>query len=137
MPTDKTQGQSAKDKKIVEEIERKHGKTPAQLFEERDKRVRDAIALKEPDRVPVLLGEGVFAAKYSGLPLSAMYYDLAAFRDACRKAFWISSRTYARQAWAAIPANPDTSGNTSPALAGRKPAPEYPLSVRRRGIHEG
>lgn len=86
MATDKTQGQSAKDKKIMEEIERKHGKTPAQLFEERDKRVRDAIALKEPDRVPVLLGEGVFAAKYSGLPLSAMYYDLEAFREATRKA---------------------------------------------------
>ena len=28
MATDKTQGQSAKDKKIMEEIERKHGKTP-------------------------------------------------------------------------------------------------------------
>jgi hypothetical protein len=85
MPTYRTKSQTAKEKKIVEEIERKYGKTPGQLFEERDKRVRDAIALREPDRVPVVLGEGVFAAKYAGLPLSSMYYDIGAYREACRK----------------------------------------------------
>jgi hypothetical protein len=69
-----------------EAIQKKTGKTPEELYEERDKRIRDAIALKEPDRVPILLGEGVFAAKYSGLPLSAMYYDLEAFREATCKA---------------------------------------------------
>lgn len=71
--------------RLRQEIEKKHGKTPEQLFAERDQRVRDAIALREPDRVPVTLGEGVFAAKYAGLPLSSMYYDVAAFRAACRK----------------------------------------------------
>ncbi len=32
-------------KNLRKEIERKHGKTPEQLFEEREKRVRDAIEL--------------------------------------------------------------------------------------------
>jgi len=70
---------------IRAEIEKKHGKTPEQLFAEREKRVIDAVELRESDRVPLTLGEGVFAARYAGLPVSAMYYDLAAYRRACRK----------------------------------------------------
>lgn len=70
---------------LREEIERKHGKSVEQLYDEREKRVRDAVELREPDRVPITLGEGVFAAKYAGIPLSAMYYDHAAYREACRK----------------------------------------------------
>ena len=73
------------EKQIRAEIEKKHGKTPEQLFVEREKRVTDAVELREPDRVPVTLGEGVFAARYAGLPVSVMYYDLAAYRRACRK----------------------------------------------------
>jgi len=33
------------EKRLREEIEKKHGKTPEELYEEREKRVRDAIAL--------------------------------------------------------------------------------------------
>ena len=76
---------SQEEKRLRDEIEKKHGKTPEQLYEERDRRVRDTIALKEPDRVPVMVGAGVFAARYAGLPVSAMYYDHIAFREACRK----------------------------------------------------
>lgn len=58
---------------------------PEELYEEREQRVRDAIQLKEPDRVPVVLGGAYFAARYTGIPASSMYYDLAAWKAAYRK----------------------------------------------------
>lgn len=64
---------------------KKTGKTPEELYEEREKRVRDAIELKEPDRVPVLLGSTYFAAKYTGLPPAAAYYDAIAWKEANKK----------------------------------------------------
>ncbi|MBI2850750.1 MAG: hypothetical protein HYX80_06885 [Chloroflexi bacterium] len=74
-----------KEKKLIAEIEKKHCKTVAQLREEREKRVEDAIELRVPDRVPVTVQTGVFAAHYAGLPASALYYDHAAYRAACKK----------------------------------------------------
>ena len=46
---------------------------------------RTRSALRLPDRVPVTIQTGVFAARYAGLPLSSMYYDHAAYREACLK----------------------------------------------------
>lgn len=79
----------AESRKLREKIEKKHGKSVEQLYEEREKRVRDAIELKVPDRVPVWLGMGnfFFAARYCGLTTSSMYYDQAAFREAGKKTF--------------------------------------------------
>lgn len=71
--------------KKAEESRQKSGKTPAQLYEEREKRVRDAIQLREPDRVPVRLETHAFPARYAGVPKSAAYYDLAAWREATKK----------------------------------------------------
>jgi len=69
---------------LREEIERKTGKTPEQLYEEREKRVRDAIELKEPDKVPLwIIPE---PGKMSGLPQSAAYYDPVAWKEAIRNA---------------------------------------------------
>ncbi len=73
------------EKRLIAEIEKKHGKTVDQLREEREKRVRDAMQLRVPDRVPVNVNSGVFAAKYAGLTGSVMYYDTAAYREACKK----------------------------------------------------
>ncbi len=73
------------EKKLIEEIEKKHGKTVSQLSEEREKRVSDAILLKLPDRVPVTVGTGVFAARYAGLTASATYYDPTGYREASKK----------------------------------------------------
>ncbi len=70
---------------LGQEIERKTGKAPELLYEERVKRVRDAMELRQPDRVPVTIQTGIFAARYAGLTASAMYYDHDAFREACRK----------------------------------------------------
>jgi hypothetical protein len=38
-----------------------------------------------PDRVPVVIGTGVFAARYGGLTASALYYDHPAYKEACKK----------------------------------------------------
>jgi hypothetical protein len=61
--------------KIREKIEKKHGKTPEQLYDEREARVRAAIELKDPDRVPVSLRMTYFPARYTGIHKSAAYYD--------------------------------------------------------------
>ncbi|UCC16740.1 MAG: hypothetical protein JSU58_10310 [Dehalococcoidales bacterium] len=74
-----------KEKRLIDEIEKKHGKSVEQLRREREQRVIDAMNLKEPDRVPVTIYSGGFAAKYSGLPQSSMYYDPAAYTEACLK----------------------------------------------------
>lgn len=67
------------------DIEKKTGKTPEQLYDEREKRVMDTIALKEPDRVPVAFHAGLFPLIYAGLPLSAAFYDPAPYREAVIK----------------------------------------------------
>jgi hypothetical protein len=67
------------------EIERTTGKTPEQLYEEREKRVRDAIELREPDRVPVRLETHAFPARYAGIPVAASFYDPVAWKEATRK----------------------------------------------------
>ena len=72
-------------RKLRQEIEKKNGKTVEELHEEREKRVNDAIELRVPDRVPVTIQTGVFAARYAGIPVSSMYYDHDAYRKACVK----------------------------------------------------
>jgi len=67
------------------EAERKHGKSPEQLYEEREARIRDAIALRQPDRVPVRMGMTYFPATYAGIPKSVAYYDAAAWHQAVIK----------------------------------------------------
>ena len=71
--------------KLVDEIEKRHGKTIEEIVSEREKRVKDALELKVPDRVPVTVMTGAFAAKYAGLKASAEYYDQAGYREACKK----------------------------------------------------
>jgi hypothetical protein len=68
---------------LKEEIEQKTGKTAAQLYEEREKRVRDVIALKVPDRVPLKVN--LNTSKYTGIPNSAAYYDPISWKRAMRQ----------------------------------------------------
>jgi hypothetical protein len=68
---------------LKKEIERKTGKTTEQLYEEREKRVRDVIELKVPDRIP--LTAYVNMSLYTGIPNSAAYYDPIGFKRATRK----------------------------------------------------
>lgn len=69
-------------RKAREEIERKSGKAPEELFAERDKRVRDTIDLKVPDRVPVAMAGDYFHLKNAGVPLPALFYNHPAYKQA-------------------------------------------------------
>ena len=76
------------EKRLKEEIEKRHGKTIEELYREREKRIFDAMQLKKPDRVPVVLFDvPLLACRYSGLPFSAAYYDAPAWRAAFKRLF--------------------------------------------------
>jgi hypothetical protein len=81
----------AETKKYIEEnlllkkqIEEKTGKTIEQLYNERNKRVLDAIELKKPDRVPFSFI--IEVQSYAGIPNSASYYDPITMKRAMRRA---------------------------------------------------
>jgi uroporphyrinogen-III decarboxylase len=61
------------------------GKTAAQLVEEKENRIMNAIRLKPTDRVPIICGMGYFPARYAGIPSSAAYYDYPAWYGAYKK----------------------------------------------------
>ncbi len=59
-------------------------KTAEELYAEREKRVLDAIALKKPDRVPVVALFSFFPAGYSGMTVEEVMYD----PDKLWQAYW-------------------------------------------------
>jgi len=61
-------------------------KTPEELFEERTKRVEDAIQLKVPDRVPFLPFFSFFPAKCAGISFEEAMYDYDKLGLAWKKA---------------------------------------------------
>jgi hypothetical protein len=61
------------------------GKTPRQLYDERVKRIEDAVHLKIPDRVPVVVSLGYFPAKYTGITCQDAFYNPVKWKDACIK----------------------------------------------------
>jgi hypothetical protein len=68
---------------LKKQIEEQTGKQIEQLYEERTKRVRDVIELREPDRVPfMVLAE---PHNYSGIPKSAAFYDPITLKRTMRK----------------------------------------------------
>lgn len=62
-------------KKLKSEIEKRNKKPVEELFAEKQKRLWAAIDMKEPDRVPFILGSTYFPCKYAGIPFSSAYYD--------------------------------------------------------------
>ncbi len=83
MPSSITVKEYEKENRLLKEkIEEKYGKTCEQLYEEREKRARDAIEMKIPDRIP-LVSHPDFQA-YTGIPNSAAYYDPITFKRAMR-----------------------------------------------------
>ena len=81
--TEKSYGEHLK--KLRGEIEKKHGKSVEQLYQERQKRLWDAIEMRQPDKVPVALGGNYLAARMDGLPYSALYYDPVAWKESYTK----------------------------------------------------
>ncbi len=68
-----------------EAIQKKHGKTSEQLYLEKEERIMTAIHMEVPDRVPVAVYGGYFPMFYVGVPTSAAFYDLGAYRRAVIK----------------------------------------------------
>jgi hypothetical protein len=60
-------------------------KTPEELYQERTKRIQDAIQLREPDRVPFAPFCTFFAAKYGGLTYEEAMYDFDKLERALEK----------------------------------------------------
>jgi uroporphyrinogen-III decarboxylase len=76
------------EKRLKQDIEKRNGKSVAELYREREKRIFDAMQMKVPDRVPVILFDvPLLACRYTGLPYSAAYYDAPAWRAAFKKMF--------------------------------------------------
>jgi uroporphyrinogen-III decarboxylase len=76
------------EKRLKEEIEKRNGKTVAELYRERETRIFDAMCMKVPDRVPVVLFDvPLLACRYYGLPYSTAYYDAPAWKAAFKMMF--------------------------------------------------
>jgi len=50
-------------------------KTSEELYDERERRVTDAIELRTPDRLPIIVRFHFFPAKYTGLTAAQLMYD--------------------------------------------------------------
>src|SRR3972149_4142651 len=70
-------------RQIREEIERRTGKSCEELYEEREKRARDVIELREPDRIPFSVNAALHS--YTGIHNSAAYYEPIAYKMAMRQ----------------------------------------------------
>jgi hypothetical protein len=57
----------------------------AQAYKDRTTRITKALQLKEPDRVPVFLPAGLYAASYAGTNLGTVMYDYAELKRAWLK----------------------------------------------------
>ncbi len=79
-----TQKYMAENLLLKKQIEERTGRTVEQTYNERNQRVRDAIELKKPDRVPFSFI--VEAHTYAGIPNSASYYDPIAMKRVMRQA---------------------------------------------------
>ena len=91
-------------KQYRSEIESRHGKSIDEIREERENRIDNVLNLRVPDRVPTTMQSGVFACRYTGIPLSAMYYDSIAYAQACLKTI--------------VDFEPDTSGSITSGNSG-------------------
>ena len=56
------------------------------LYQRKMNRIEDAVQLKKPDRIPVILEFGYFVARYAGITYQDLIYDRAKCTAAYRKA---------------------------------------------------
>ncbi len=64
----------------------KNSRSPQELYQQREQRLRDALALKEPDRIPFVLTINYFPARYiGGLTNADAFTQYDAWREATKK----------------------------------------------------
>jgi hypothetical protein len=68
---------------LKQQIEKRTGKTTLQLYAEREKRIRDAVELRQPDRVPFSIHDDF--PGYGKILNSAAYYDPITWRTTVRR----------------------------------------------------
>ena len=71
---------------MIEETTTMAEKTAQELYAERKKRIEDAVALREPDRVPFYYASRFWAASLAGLTFKEFMYDADKAIEATRKA---------------------------------------------------
>jgi len=103
-------------KKIKDEIERKHGKTVEQLYKEREKRAKDVTELRVPDRVPLSINAD--PANYTEIHRSAAYYDPIGWKRAVRE---VTVAFEPDMANAGLPVRSAPSAVIRPLVAGMRP----------------
>src|SRR3990172_11164768 len=70
--------------------------SPAALYEERNRRLLDQVALKETDRIPFVFGTRFWTAKFAGITFEEQMYDAGKAADAFEKAvLWLEPDGYA------------------------------------------
>ena len=57
-------------------------KSAQELYQEREQRFNDAVALRKPDRVPIVLFAEFFMTKYQGLTNKEALYDYEKMAEA-------------------------------------------------------
>ncbi len=62
------------------------GKSPEQLYAERAKRVQDAVELRQPDRIPVMLPAGYLLAEIGGITKQELHENPAKAQESLEKA---------------------------------------------------
>ena len=67
-------------------IDAASGKSPEALYAEREKRIMDAISLKQPDRLPTILFSHFWVGHYNGMTCRETMYDYAKLKEAMLKA---------------------------------------------------
>ena len=65
-----------------------------ELYQEREKRLNDAISLRVPDRVPIMVSFGFFTARYAGFTNEEVMYD----PDKLWEAQWKTTRAFPQDA---------------------------------------
>lgn len=63
----------------------KSKKSFQELFQEREKRIKDVVELRVPDKVPLRFSLAYFPAKYCGITTKAAFYDSKQWKEACKK----------------------------------------------------
>jgi hypothetical protein len=83
-------------KPLIRRIDNKGDDMPGALFEERNRRLLDQVALKETDRIPFVFGSRFWPAKFAGITFEEQMYDGDKAAMALEKALlWLEPDGYA------------------------------------------
>jgi len=70
---------------------------PSKLYEERNRRLLDQVALKETDRIPFIFGTRFWIAKFAGITFEEQMYDAEKAAAASKRRCCGSSPTATRR----------------------------------------